>query len=171
MIRRFALCGFMFLCLLTGCTNIQAVVQNAAKIEFLKRIDAAETQWKAKGVKSYRLSVQVVLAWRLQTDSITVQNGAVTGHSAVCGVSVLESGGKCELLAIDPQTLTIEELFQKARNLVNSASSDKYPTDAMSGLSFQFDPTYGYPVQIASSSPHISDTDVAWIVEKFEPGK
>lgn len=168
MIRQGVLCGFIFLCLLTGCANIQAVVQDAAKIRFLNQIDAAEAQWKAKGLKSYRISIRAVSVWHLQTDSITVQNGTVTEHTATCEVSLLESG-KCKVMPVDPQALTVESLFQKARQWVNSASSGNNPADALSGLSFQFDPTYGYPTKIASSPPHIMDADEAWIVEKFEP--
>jgi hypothetical protein len=160
------LCGFLLL--LTGCANIRTVVQNVAELHPLNRINAAETQWKAKGLKNYRISVRYVSAWYLQTDTITVRNGIVTEHTATCAVSLLNVDGKCNVVEVDPQTLTVEGLFQQARKLVSMAATSKKSTDPLAGLSFQFDPTYSYPVRIASTPPHLIDADVAWIVETFE---
>jgi hypothetical protein len=152
----------------TGCSVVQSIAQSAAKDRLLAEIDAAEARWQAQDITDYRIVVRSASAWHSQTDTITVQDGIVTEHSASCGASLLESDNTCEVESIDPQTHTVEGLFDEARELVNRAASGESFAYQLGGLSFEFDPVYGYPNRVASSPPGVYDADWAWIVEGFE---
>jgi hypothetical protein len=148
--------GLALLMAQTGCTSIE-------KARLIGEINAAEARWQAQGITDYRIAVRFISVWRIQTDTLTVRDGLVTEHSALCATSLIPISDDCVIESIDPQAYTVEGLFARARNLVSRGIN----RGSIEGLSLRFDPVYGYPASIASSPPELIDADSSWNVEEF----
>lgn len=122
-------------------------------------IDAAEAQWQAAGITSYRITVRDVGAlWFSQTETITVRDGQVVDQSETCRDT---AGGPhpCKVFPGDAQTYTVPGLFARARALSMARGTAAVTL---------FDPTWFYPRAITSDIPGAFDTVHYIGVEAFD---
>src|SRR5512134_615491 len=61
------------------------------------RLDFAEAQWLALNVHDYRIQVQTISLWHLQTHNLVVRNGEAVESSATCEPAPLEFGNECKV--------------------------------------------------------------------------
>jgi len=131
----------------------------------IRQIEQAEQKWTEQEVKAYRIQVDEINAiWHWQRHDITVENGQVTAHSAVCYPAPAELG-KCKVLPYEPESFMVFALFEKAYRLAQAGKNSKYQTQ----IQFQFDPTYGFPTRLSSNTPEATDSFSLLEVKMFEP--
>lgn len=124
-------------------------------------IAAKQNQWHAKNIRRYRISVQKVQAiFHAQTNTLTVQDGAVTAQSATCTPAPFE-GRECKIQSFDPNEFTVEGLFKTA--LQYAPESETYQLRAT------FDETYHFPKTLSRDQANVADDETFWQVVSFEP--
>lgn len=148
----------------TGCGSLQRIDETLLGAQ----IAQAEARWQGHAIESYHLRVRKASLWHVQTESITVQDGIVIEHRAVCVVAPLETDGTCDVEPVDVQMYTVEGLFATSRQFMDALSSDNV-TIASQRLSLQFDPIYGLPTLMTSSPTEVTDAGASWVIEEFEP--
>jgi hypothetical protein len=130
-----------------------------------QQVEQAEEKWAEQEVKAYRIQVDEINdIWHWQRHDITVENGQVTAHSAVCYPTPAELG-KCEVLPYEPEKFTVSALFEEAYHLAQLSNNSKYRTE----IQFQFDPIYGFPTRLSSNTPEVTDAFSLLEVKEFEP--
>ncbi len=124
-------------------------------------IASKQSQWQAKNIRSYRISVLKVQAvFHAQTNTITVTDGVVTHSSAICTPSPME-GRACQIQEFNPAEFTVDGLFQTA--LKYAPESAKYQLRAT------FDDTYHYPLTISIDQEQVIDDETFYRVVSFQP--
>jgi hypothetical protein len=142
----FALAG-----LLAACGTLQSVTPP---------IDAMERTWQGHNIAAYRIEVLVVRSvWHAQSHQLTVRGNQVEHATASC-IPAPTEGGACQVEAFDAENYTVPGLFREARARTQSqyAASTK----------ITYDPTHGFPSQIAYDDPDALDEDWTWRVTRFE---
>jgi hypothetical protein len=130
-----------------------------------QQVEQAEEKWAEQEVKAYRIQVDVINdIWHWQRYDITVENGQVTAHSAVCYPAPAELG-KCQVRPYEPEKFMVSALFEEAYHLAQVGHNSKYGTE----VQFQFDPIYGFPTRLSSNTPQVTDAFSMLEVKKFEP--
>ncbi len=125
------------------------------------QIAAKQNQWRAKNIRSYRISVMKVQAvFHAQTNTITVQDDKITQQSAICTPAPME-GRSCDVKEFDPNEFTVNGLFKTA--LIFAPDSAKYQ------LRVTFDENYFFPATIARDEKEVVDDELLWRVVAFEP--
>ncbi len=143
--------------LLAACYTRAPVETVAARTP---RPDPHEQTWSAQGIDSYAIEVLVVNSiWHAQSHQITVRDGKVESSEATCFPAPYEAG-QCQVKDFDPETYTVAGLFAKAQSQAQSEWGQ--------WTTVTYDPTYGYPSQIAYNHPDMHDEDWSWRVEAFE---
>ena len=129
--------------------------------EPVAQITSKQSQWQAKQIRSYRISVLKVQAvFHAQTNTITVQDGQVVAQSAICTPAPIETRG-CEVQAFDPNEFTVDGLF---------ATALKYaPASAKYQLRVTFDETFFFPAFISIDQKELLDDEGVWRVVAFQP--
>jgi Family of unknown function (DUF6174) len=123
---------------------------SVANADMRTQLVAAEQRWQQSGASDYRIMVTTTTFNIAQTNTITVRGGKVADQSAMCN-PLPSSGGKlCRVQQLPPETLTVPGLFAKARELIDGTSRQGTVT---------FDARYGYPTEISSRIPRVSDTE------------
>ena len=126
----------------------------------LSQIDAAQTQWQAQEITSYRVKVLAVRGtWHAQSHQITVKDGQVVDESASCTPAPAEMG-ECEVEPFDAQDYTIPALFALAQSKVQAGQAQH--------IRLTFDPSFGFPNLLSSGDPEIIDGGEVWRVMAFE---
>lgn len=121
------------------------------------QIDAAERQWVATSIVSYRISVQDASFWHAQINTITVENGRVANQSATC----IDTPGGPRPCKVDPFTAsdyTVPGLFAWARSSIAQPNLS---------VRIMFDPDYGFPRAIGTDIPNASDAIHSLSVREF----
>lgn len=130
-----------------------------------RQIEQAEQKWAEQELTTYQLQVsQVNAIWHWQSYDITVENGQVIAHSAVCHPAPAELG-KCQVLPYEPEKFTIPALFEEAYRLVETSNNSRYQLE----IQLQFDPAYGFPTRLSSSTSEVTDAFSLLEVKAFEP--
>lgn len=115
----------------------------------LQELEAAVQKWESHGITSYTLRVRHSQpTWSIQIIDVTVENGQVIEWEQSCFPE-----RNCILREIDPQSFTIDALFETARRV--AALGDE-------NIEITFTKTYGYPNAI-------SYPDGFWNLEAFMP--
>lgn len=129
--------------------------------EPVAQISSKQSQWQAKGVRSYRISVLKVQAvFHAQTNTITVQDGKVVAQSAICTPAPMETRG-CKVQAFDPNEFTVDSLFGTALKYA--------PESARYQLRVTFDENYYFPTMISVDQREVVDDEDSWRVVAFQP--
>lgn len=124
-------------------------------------IASKQNQWEAQNIRRYRIAVQKVQAiFHAQTNTITVQDGIVTEHSASCTPAPFE-GRECKIQSFDPNEFTVEGLFKTALTYA--------PDSAAQQLRVTFDEKYHFPKTISRDQANVADDETFWRVVSFEP--
>ncbi|MBK8905515.1 MAG: hypothetical protein IPM53_30315 [Anaerolineaceae bacterium] len=112
-------------------------------------LETAVALWNDQAVASYQVTINHRQpTWDTQYITITVEDGAVTDTSQTC-----YPAQNCVLRDVDPQTLTIEALFQTAEFVLGLNDPETEMT---------FNKTYGYPNAVIYE-------DASWVVNDFKP--
>lgn len=122
--------------------------------------DQLERTWLEQNIDSYRIEVLVVRSvWHAQSHQITVRNNRVENATASCIPAPTEAG-RCEVEVFNAEDYTVPGLFAEARAQAQSQQAV--------WTQLTYDPTYGFPRQIAFDDPNLIDEDWAWRVTAFE---
>ena len=114
----------------------------------LAELETAVSLWQSQAVGQYQVTVRHRRgSWNVQIFALTVENGRVVDSEHTCFPQQ-----DCILQEVDPETLTIEALFETADAVI--ALND--PETEIS-----FNPTYGYPNTV-------SYQDGIWTLEGFK---
>ena len=126
-----------------------------------KQADDAEQRWNDQGLDSYQIVVRRVDAtWQLQWNTIVVRDGQVVESSSRCERT--PAGPQmCRVQPFDPGEYTVPGLFVTARDLFA-----KHPATT---VGVTFDQTYGYPREMFSDRPGVTDDTQMWAVESLTP--
>jgi hypothetical protein len=132
----------------------------APKNDLGSQIDAAQSQWQAKNVRSYQISVMRVNSiWHAQTNVVVVKDGAVVDKSATCVPAPFE-GKTCTVQEFNADEFTIDGLFKTAREIVSQNQGNRE-------VKITFDETFHFPATIVSDDPKAVDDDSMWRVVSF----
>lgn len=112
------------------------------------RLDEAEALWNSQGVTAYNVEVRHRRpTWNTQIIQISVENGQVVDVTHTCFPQQ-----DCILKDVEPQELTIENIFGTARRILTLKDPETQMT---------FNPTYGYPNAVEYE-------DASWVFGAFE---
>jgi hypothetical protein len=129
-------------------------------VTMMEQLEEAEALWKTHAVGSYTITAYNGRPLSSLEPTISVIDGEVAESSAVCWLYTM-SKRDCVPPPFDPETYTVPGLFDMVRDVL------KY-SDAAFIKQLEFDPTYGYLIQINYDDPQIGN-DEWWItVEQFE---
>ena len=114
-----------------------------------ENLATAVALWNEQGIASYQVPVNHRQpTWDTQYLTITVAEGVVTDTSQTCFPAQ-----NCILREVEPQTLTIEALFETAEFVLGLNDPETEMT---------FNKTYGYPNAVIYE-------DASWVVNDFKP--
>lgn len=114
-----------------------------------ENLAAAVALWNEQAFSNYQVTVNHRQpSWDTQYITITVADGTVTDTSQTCFPEQ-----NCILREVNPQTLTIEALFQTAESVLSLNDPETEIT---------FNKTYGYPNAVIYE-------DASWVVNEFKP--
>jgi Family of unknown function (DUF6174) len=131
------------------------------RVGLRKQADDAEQRWNAEGINSYQIVVRRVDAtWQLQWNTIVVRDGQVTESSSRCART--PAGPEmCRVQPFNPGEYTVTGLFVTARDLLA-----KHPTTT---VGVRYNEAYGYPREMFSDRPNVTDDTQMWAVESLTP--
>lgn len=111
-------------------------------------LEAATARWNSQQVQRYQLTVSHRQGtWDTQNITLTVENGQITDSQHTCFPQK-----NCVLQPVEPETVTIEALFETAVAVIALNDPETQIT---------FSQTYGYPNGVIY-------TDASWVVNGFE---
>ncbi len=114
-----------------------------------ENLDTAVALWRDQAISHYQVTINHRQpTWDTQYITITVENGVVVDTSQTCYPQQ-----RCVLREVDPQTLTIEALFETAEFVLGLNDPETEMT---------FNKTYGYPNAVIYE-------DASWVVNDFQP--
>ncbi len=114
-----------------------------------ENLATAVALWNDQAVTNYQVTINHRQpTWDTQYITITVADGVVTDTSQTCFPAQ-----NCILREVDPQTLTIEALFETADFVLGLNDPETEMT---------FNKTYGYPNAVIYE-------DASWVVNEFKP--
>lgn len=129
------------------------------------QLSAAEQQWHASDIASYRITVlEVRSIWSAQRMTVTVTDGHVSDIKSMC-IPAPAQGRACTIKPVEPSNYLVPMLLEQARELL----AERRPEH----IQLVFDPILGYPTNIGFNDPQILDEDYGLKVEGFErlPGR
>lgn len=113
-----------------------------------ENLATAVALWNDQAVSNYQVTVNHRQpTWDTQYITLTVTDGVVTDTSQTCFPAQ-----NCILREVDPQTLTIEALFETAEFVLGLNDPETEMT---------FNKTYGYPNAVIYE-------DASWVVNEFK---
>ncbi len=111
-------------------------------------IESAEALWTSQNIQKYHIEVRHVRPnWNTQIIDIIVESGDVIEANQTCYPE-----RTCVIQDVDPQNMTIENMFSIARQVV--ALTDLNPEA-------NFNKTYGFPT-------YVSYDDASWVLNGFK---
>lgn len=114
-----------------------------------ENLATAVALWNDQAVTNYQVTINHRQpTWDTQYITITVADGVVTDTSQTCFPAQ-----NCILRDVEPQTLTIEALFETADFVLGLNDPETEMT---------FNKTYGYPNAVIYE-------DASWVVNEFKP--
>ena len=114
-----------------------------------ENLATAVALWNDQAIANYQVTINHRQpTWDTQYITITVADGVVTDTSQTCFPAQ-----NCILREVDPQTLTIEALFETADFVLGLNDPETEMT---------FNKTYGYPNAVIYE-------DASWVVNEFKP--
>lgn len=144
---------FMFLVFtLAGCNGNHADISSGVLQDNLKK-------WQEMKIQDYRIEVMVVNSiWHAQQNTLTVVNGFPVDAESTCSPAPMEFG-ECVIQTFDLHDFEVEGLFRKAQEVLKS--------DGAADIEVEYDPDYGFPVEILYDDPAVVDDDWSWRVISF----
>ncbi len=130
-------------------TAIVAGAEPPVNLQSLQaEIESAEALWTSKNIQKYHIEVRHVRPnWNTQIVNMIVESGDVLEADQTCYPE-----RTCVKQDVDPQDMTIENMFTIARQVV--ALTDLNPEA-------NFNKTYGFPT-------YVSYDDASWVLNRFE---
>lgn len=114
----------------------------------LAELETAVSLWNSQKIQQYKVTIsRQQPTWDTQYMTITVADGRVIDSQHSCYPE-----RSCILRQIDPETVTIDALFDIAKLVIGLNDPDTQIT---------FNPTYGYPTSVIY-------TDASWVISAFE---
>lgn len=114
-----------------------------------ENLATAVALWNDQAIANYQVTINHRQpTWDTQYITITVADGVVTDTSQTCFPAQ-----NCILRDVEPQTLTIEALFETAEFVLGLNDPETEMT---------FNKTYGYPNAVIYE-------DASWVVNEFKP--
>jgi hypothetical protein len=115
----------------------------------LAELETAVSLWHSQAIERYQITVRHRQAtWNTQIFTITVENGTVVDNKHSCFPEQ-----DCILQEVDPDTLTIEALFETAAAVIGFSDPETEIT---------FNPSYGYPNALIYE-------EASWTLDSFKP--
>jgi len=111
-------------------------------------LETAVSLWNSQEIKRYQITVRHRLpTWNTQNLTITVEGGVVIDSMHTCFPEQ-----NCIMQNVDPESVTIEALFEAAANILNLNDPETEMT---------FNQKYGYPNAIIYE-------DASWVTDSFK---
>lgn len=151
--KTYRLLQIMFLLfIVAGCNGNNS--NNATEL-----LESHLKKWQEMKIQDYSIEVMVVNSiWHAQKNTLTVKNGSLINVVSVCSPAPMEFG-ECVIQTFDMHDLQVEGLFSKAEEMLKDEGSGN--------LEVEYDPDYGFPVEIIYDDPAVVDDDWSWRVISF----
>jgi hypothetical protein len=127
-----------------------------------EQLSANRAKWDALGVTSYRFTLWLNGAWVTETIQIVVWEGSVASARYLvsaapdANVPKLHEGPEVETTA---WRITMPELFDRAEQLLGQPETQ---------TRIEYHPQFGFPTQIATIQPNVSDSNFAYRIDGFK---
>lgn len=127
----------------------------------LQTLDQQESDWRARDIDAYTITVSDTDAWRRHTYTLTVEGGAVVDVETAC-VWLFDTGDTCDAPLNDLNVYTVPGLFDHAYEAIRYAQYSDLRV-----VSVEYDIEYGFPREVVFNDLGVTDGISRWFVESF----